>query len=94
MPIYRIPNFSGSQEADSTAEYADLQYINNTYAGKVESRAESMLRISATLTRVVGDKNCGWGIQVRGFINRPSDKIFSRDVTFCQKIVSLILQYG
>jgi len=32
--LYRIPNLRRSQEADSAREYADLQYIRNTVAGK------------------------------------------------------------
>ena len=33
--LFSIPNCSASQEADSTAQYADLQYISNTFAEKV-----------------------------------------------------------
>ena len=39
--LNRIPNYRGSQETDSTTEYTDLQYIRNTYAGKVGIRAMS-----------------------------------------------------
>ena len=36
--LFSIPNCSVSLEADSTAQYADLQYISNTFAGKVGIR--------------------------------------------------------